>query len=61
MCCKSQDISRGIRRLGKKNCKFGSEIAQDGDFFMQLDGNTRGLMQKFDRPLERHLAFSEGS
>jgi len=28
---------------------------------MQLDGNTRGLMQKFDRPLERHLAFSEGS
>src|SRR2546429_7272268 len=30
LCCKSQDISCGIRRLGKIRCKFGSRIARDG-------------------------------
>jgi hypothetical protein len=29
MCCKSQDISIGIKRLGKIRSQFGSEIAPE--------------------------------
>ena len=57
MCCKSQDISRGIRRLGKKSCKFGSEIARDGDFFMPLDGIRGNSTLKIDRSLRRNWRF----
>jgi hypothetical protein len=28
LCCKSQDISRGIMELEKIKCEFGSRIAQ---------------------------------